>query len=211
MSQEKIGKQVVLPFSISWRISFNSVRIRIGRSAITIAGILFAIAFLASILTQASIQSSLLHHGSVQIASKITVNESTKIRLKWLVSLSLLVTIVGITNSMLMSVTERYREIGTMKCLGALDSFIVRIFLLEAFFQGVTGSLAGIILGVLGVALANSINYGSEVFKVFPIVEILKYSTISFLIGVILSTVGAIYPAYKAAKMVPAEAMRREE
>ena len=211
MSQEKIGKQIVLPFPVSLKISFNSMRMRIGRSAITIAGILFAIAFLVSILAQASIQKSLLHYGSAQVASKITMDESAKIRLKWLVSLSLLVSVVGITNSMLMSVTERYREIGTMKCLGALDSFIVRIFLLESFFQGVTGSLAGIIVGILGVTLSNSINYGVEVFKVFPTIEILKYAIFSFLVGIILSTVGAIYPAYKAAKMVPAEAMRREE
>ena len=56
---------------------------------------------------------------------------------------------------MLMSVTERFREIGTMKCLGALDTFIVKLFLLESTFQGLAGTSAGIVIGfalTLGLA-----------------------------------------------------------
>ncbi|MCD6219925.1 FtsX-like permease family protein [Candidatus Calescamantes bacterium] len=211
MSQEKVGRQIVLPFSVSLKISFNSMRIRLGRSFITIMGILLAIAFLMSILAQAAIQNALILHGSPSVTSKIIVDETTKARMKWLVSLSLLVCVVGITNSMLMSVTERYREIGTMKCLGALDSFVVRLFLLESLFQGVAGSLIGIILGTFGMTLVSAINYGGEVFRVFPWVELLRYMLFSFVVGIILATVGAIYPAYRAARMVPAEAMRREE
>ena len=48
----------------------------------------------------------------------------------------MLVAFVGVLNAMLMSVTERFREIGTMKCLGALNSFIVKLFLIESLFQG---------------------------------------------------------------------------
>ena len=59
---------------------------------------------------------------------------------------------VGIVNTMLMSVTERFREIGTFKCLGALDSFVVRIFVLEAFYQGLIGGTAG---GIAGIAVAT--------------------------------------------------------
>jgi len=50
--------------------------------------------------------------------------------------LSLLVCAVGIVNAQLMAVTERFREIGTMKCLGALDRFVLRLFILEAGMQG---------------------------------------------------------------------------
>ena len=57
--------------------------------------------------------------------------------------MSLLVCFVGITNSMLMSVTERYKEIGTLKCLGALDNFIVKLFLIESGLLGFFGSLGG--------------------------------------------------------------------
>ena len=59
----------------------------------------------------------------------------------WLIIMSLIVCVVGIANSMLMAVTERFQEIGTMKCLGALDRFVVRLFLLESGFQGLSGAL----------------------------------------------------------------------
>ena len=68
---------------------------------------------------------------------------------RWIVFLSLLVCVVGIINAQLMSVTERFREIGTLKCLGALDRFIVRIFVIEATMQGLAGGIIGALLGVL--------------------------------------------------------------
>ena len=55
-----------------------------------------------------------------------------RLQRRWVVGLALLVAFVGIVNAMLMSVTERFREIGTMKCLGALDGFIVKLFVIES-------------------------------------------------------------------------------
>jgi putative ABC transport system permease protein len=63
--------------------------------------------------------------------------------------------VVGIVNAQLMAVTERFREIGTMKCLGALDRFILRLFLLEAGMQGVVGAMAGAMMGAM-FSLVNS-------------------------------------------------------
>ena len=78
----------------------------------------------------------------------------------WLISLSLLVCAVGITNAMLMSVMERFRDIGTMKCLGALDSFILKLFLLESLFLGLAGSLLGSLTGTLLTTLSLLYKYG---------------------------------------------------
>ncbi len=72
----------------------------------------------------------------------------------WLVVLSLLVCVVGVTNALLMSVTERFAEIATMKCLGALDASVMRIFVIEALIQGLVGGSAGVLLG-LGLALSR--------------------------------------------------------
>ncbi len=138
----------------------------------------------------------------------------------WLVSLSLMVCIVGITNAMLMSVTERFREIGTMKCLGALDSFVVRLFLIESSFQGAAGSLLGATLGLtLAFARALFAYHFADVttgesywfaLQYFPGVQILFWILVAIVIGTVLSVLAAVYPAYRAAKMEPVEAMRTE-
>jgi ABC-type lipoprotein release transport system permease subunit len=107
-----------------------------------------------------------------------------------------------------MSVTERFREIGTMKCLGALDSFIVRLFLLESTFQGFAGTSVGILIGLtltLGLALMD---YGNYVFAYFPLAGITESVLYALVVGTLLSLVGAMLPAYRAAKMEPVEAMR---
>ena len=109
---------------------------------------------------------------------------------------------------MLMSVTERYREIGTMKCLGALNRFIVELFLLESSFQGLVGSSLGAVAGMTAVVMVSLAKYGGIVFSLFPLLVILKYLIFCTSLGIFLSIIGAIYPAYTAAKMVPADAMR---
>ena len=125
---------------------------------------------------------------------------------RWIVTLSLLVCIVGIINAQLMSVTERFREIGTMKCLGALDRFIVRLFVLEALMQGLVGSLVGAVLGVISALISSSLDLGSLVFLNFPWLQ-LAYS----MALAIVSLLGVIYPAIIAARMQPVEAMRLEQ
>jgi ABC-type antimicrobial peptide transport system permease subunit len=118
---------------------------------------------------------------------------------------------VGIVNAQLMAVTERFREIGTMKCLGALDQFILRLFLLEAAMQGVAGSFLGAIFGGLAAVLTGLIRYGSAA------ATHLSWSAagLSVLeatgIGLALSLAGVLYPAIVAARMRPVEAMRVEE
>jgi len=101
----------------------------------------------------------------------------------WLISLSLTVAVVGITNAMLMSVAERYREIGTMKCLGALDSFIIRLFLLESVFQGTSGTIVGVVVGFVMIFLYTLVIYGWMTLGTFPAIMILIYAGFSVAIG----------------------------
>ena len=130
----------------------------------------------------------------------------------WIISLALLVCLVGITNAMLMSVTERYREIGTMKCLGALDSFIVKIFLLESSFMGAIGVFLGILLGFVLAFLVQWNTFGWYfVTEYFPGGGVLKWAVVAFVVGAALSLLGGILPARRAAKMTPVDAMRIEE
>ena len=59
-----------------------------------------------------------------------------------------LICFVDVLNAMLLIATERFHEIGTMKCLVALSSLIIRLFLLESIFQGLVGTTAGILIGL---------------------------------------------------------------
>jgi hypothetical protein len=129
----------------------------------------------------------------------------------WLIIISLLVCGVGITNAMLMSVSERFREIGTMKCLGALDGFIVKLFLLESTFQGVAGTAFGVLGGFVVMVLSSLGTFGRAAFDYFPALQMVTIVVSGLLIGSGLSIVGAVFPALRAAHMAPVEAMRVEE
>ena len=127
----------------------------------------------------------------------------------WIVIVSLLVTVIGISNAMLMSVTERFREIGTMKCVGALSAFIRRIFLIESGFMGLIGGITGAVAGALFSVAMYSTAYGvgSVVHAIAP-GRLLLYLVASILAGMLLSMLAAIYPASVAAGMVPSDALR---
>jgi hypothetical protein len=206
-----IRKEISLPLSKAVEIGFRNMRVRLGRTLITAGGVVLGIAFLTYIWHSQAILGEILDNGPEELTVNLTVpDEEARAQSVWLVTLSLLVSAVGITNSMLMAVTERYREIGTMKCLGALDGFVVKMFLIESGFQGFVGSLTGCVFGGLLAIAAMSIRFGGMAFDFFPLVPILKYVAIALAIGMFLSVLSAIYPAYVASRMVPADALRTE-
>lgn len=208
---KKVEKQIILPMMKSIRMSIQAIRLRLGRSMITIAGIVLALAFVTAVATSIIVEGELAEKGPANVKAQLSSASGTQARQVWLISLSLLVCLVGITNSMLMSVTERYREIGTMKCLGALDNFIVRLFLIESAFQGFIGAVCGVTIGFVSMIIVVALRYGGIVFGLVPWWRMFSNMLFALIIGIILSVMAAIYPAYRAAKMVPADAMRKEE
>jgi len=149
------GQRLVqLPLKKAFAIAMQSIRVRFWRSMITAAGVLLGIAFLGSTLGQwiISQHTPVILEGLSEEARNAQIQEA-QMRQIWLVTMSLIVCTVGIANSMLMSVTERFKEIGTMKCLGALDAFIVKLFLLEACFLGIIASFIGFAIGFTGAVL----------------------------------------------------------
>lgn len=130
-------------------------------------------------------------------------------RQMWITVVSILVTVIGISNAMLMSVTERIREIGTMKCLGALSGFVVKLFLIESFLIGVMGAVIGTVLGFTVPFLAYMLSAGMGlVFRSAPFGQLALCGLLSVLVGTVLAILAAVYPAVVAAKMVPADALR---
>ena len=211
---------IALPFKKSLEIAFQSIKVRFFRSLVTTTSLVLAVAFLCYMRASNDFAHALLNSGDInsyQILVKAGYDVSfgadvvaTSAKQRWIVTLSLLVCIVGIINAQLMSVTERFREIGTMKCLGALDRFIVRLFVLEALMQGLAGSLTGAILGVVSAAVSATFTFGTTIFSSFPLVALFYSMLLSIIVGTSLSLIGVIYPAILAARMEPVEAMRLE-
>jgi putative ABC transport system permease protein len=123
--------------------------------------------------------------------------------------LSFLVCGVGVANAMLMSVGERFAEIATMKCLGALDGFVLTLFLFEAAIQGVIGGIIGLVLGGL-LALARGLaEYGGLLASARGAVgPVLLALGVALALGVLLAALSAIGPSLVAARLSPMEAMR---
>ncbi len=117
--------------------------------------------------------------------------------------IALLAAGVGIMNIMLVSVTERTREIGIRKAIGAKKSSIMIQFLFEAIILCLVGGLVGIILGVgIGNLAGSFLNAPSAI----PVDWVIIGITLCFMVGIIFGT----YPAYKAANLDPIEALRYE-
>ena len=210
-----------LPTNISFGIALKSIRARFFRSLITTLSLVLAVAFLSFSLLSDDIAQSLLVHGDSEIVGKLTrlgydINPAdqsvtTSPKQRWIVFLSLLVCVVGIINAQIMSVTERFREIGTMKCLGALDGFVVKIFIIEAGLQGIAGSVAGTIVGIAASLFMGVLRFGMSASSSISWYAMMNSTAIAILVGTLLSLLGALYPAFLAARMQPVEAMRVEQ
>lgn len=213
-----IPEQRHVTWAVTLQVSWAGIRRRFFRSLITMSGVVLAIAFLtymqvmndivkSLILANDTVLNAMLQKAGVDIYAA----DASDRMMILLIILSLLACLVGIVNSMLMSVTERIKEIGTLKCLGALDGFIIRSYFIESSLQGVAGTVLGCILG-LAVALTAAIsNYHGYVLTCFPWLGVAGSLVVSLLIGTLLSVVAAILPAYLAAKKQPVDAMRVEE
>jgi putative ABC transport system permease protein len=118
-------------------------------------------------------------------------------------TVSLLVGGIGIMNVMLVSVTERTREVGVRLAVGAKQRDIVSQFLIEAMLISMSGGLAGIVTGILVIPLAASLNNG---------VALLLPGSIPLAFGVALLTgiLFGLYPALRASRLDPIEALRYE-
>ena len=118
-------------------------------------------------------------------------------------AISLLVGGIGIMNIMLMSVTERTREIGLRKALGAKKKVIISQFLVESVILTFVGGLIGIILGISGFFIYSKINNSTFVVTLSSVL-------LAFFVSVGIGIIFGWYPARLAANMQPIEALRYE-
>jgi predicted lysophospholipase L1 biosynthesis ABC-type transport system permease subunit len=210
-----------LPNRTLFQLAMAGLRARLARSVVTETAVVLAIAYLSYSGVMNDVIRRMAESESPEVytalrAARINV-EATRAGNpldRWLVVMALLTCAVGIANAMLMSVTERFREIGTMKCLGAENATVVKLFLIESSLLGVVGSVAGIFVGAIISLVVGWVEFGGQppyVFEYLSGKAFVEYGALSFLAGVALCLIGAGYPALVAARMRPVEALRVEE
>lgn len=119
------------------------------------------------------------------------------------VSLALVVGIVGIINTMLMSTTERFIEFGVLRTNGWSEGNILALVTLESAFLGLLAGLVGCILAIVGTIVANQFISGGVRLGVSPALMGLGLG-----LSVVMGTLGGLYPAWRAARLLPMEAIR---
>jgi putative ABC transport system permease protein len=137
------------------------------------------------------------------LSSLMSVLSMIKYALAGIGAISLLVGGIGIANVMMLTVKERIREIGVMKALGATTREIRMQYLLEAGVLGVVSSIIGIALGV-------SVSYLIGTLAQLPSAITAQSIVLGVLFGVVTTTIAGVYPASRAAKLDPIEALRAE-
>jgi putative ABC transport system permease protein len=121
---------------------------------------------------------------------------------------------LGIINTLVMSITERRREIGILKSLGAHESIIKKLFLVESGVIGAIGSVLGIACGWIGTRVVAAIMktvMAREDMPIFdPFALPIWLIALAFSFGVLVSLIAGLYPAARAARVDPVEALRTE-
>ena len=128
-------------------------------------------------------------------------------------SIALIVASIGIMNTMLTSVMERTREIGIMKAIGATNKDVMSIFIIEGLLLSLVGGASGIIIGIFGsqgvAALLSNMGAGGGGMPLEPVITFMAVA-LGLSVSMIVGIVSSIYPAWKAARMSPIEAVRYE-
>ncbi len=137
------------------------------------------------------------------VETATSTSRTLTVLLGGIAAISLLVGGIGVMNIMLVSVTERVREIGLRKALGATPRIIRRQFLTEATVLGLIGGLLGLALGIVGSRVLPSLL--DQPVTVSPVA-----AGIALAISLVIGVVAGVYPAGRAARLSPIDALRSE-
>jgi len=185
-------------------MSAGSLRHHLTSSFLQLSTVAATAAFLVFVLGE-----MIVIRASCDLPTAVANPEGHMAHLIWMLAVSLIVCTISNTVSMLLSVRKRFREIGTMKCLGAFDQSILSLFLVEAALLGGAGAALGALVGaVLSLLLAVWI-HGAAILAQGVLSLLLAAGGTAVAAVGFLAFLGAAYPAWQASRMLPVEAMRK--
>ncbi|MCR4434559.1 MAG: ABC transporter permease [Clostridiales bacterium] len=197
---------VVIPVTVAQRLTKNAVIRSFAVQAATPETVDAAMEKLNTFLTAIykDTKTFRVFNQAQMLQTLSTVTGTMTFVLAGIAAISLIVGGIGIMNIMLVSVTERTREIGIRKAIGAKRKSILVQFLIEALVVTGIGGIMGILFGVAVVKIV------AGGLKIIPEVYSIPWIVMSFVISLAIGVVFGMFPAYKAAKLNPIEALRFE-
>ena len=199
-----------MSFWLSFKMAISSILSNKLRTFLTMLGVIIGVSavIIAVGFAEGSTKSITSNEDYYRVTSQqamleslSSVTDTLSIVLAGIAAISLVVGGIGIMNIMIVSVTERTREIGIRKAIGARKINILIQFLIESLIITLLGGITGIIIGCLGITIIGKLD-------LVPAVYSIKWILISLIVSLLIGVVFGLFPAYKAAKMDPIKALR---
>jgi len=218
VEERDLNREILIPFSTAMS-QFGEITRRIGAGSrefikMQFSGLYVTVDDLAYVLPVSKMIERVLEHGHEKVDYEVKVplarlqlaqkkKRNNQLTLGFIAGISLLVGGIGIMNIMLATVTERTREIGIRRALGARQRHIATQFLVETVVLSTTGGVVGVALGVLSANLINRLADWQTIVSGWSVM-------VSFGLSVLAGVFFGMYPALSAARLDPIEALRYE-
>ena len=218
LEERNLNREILVPFS-TVITQFGEVMRRMGAGSrefikMQFSGLYVSVDELRHVEPVSEMVKRVFDHGHAEFDYEIKVplralllakkkEQNRKITLGFIAGISLLVGGIGIMNIMLATVTERTREIGIRRALGARRRHITAQFLIETVVLSTCGGVVGVILGVLGANIVTKVVHWETIVSSWSV-------ALSFGLSVLIGIFFGMYPAVSAAKLDPIEALRHE-
>ncbi|MFH0983799.1 MAG: ABC transporter permease, partial [Planctomycetota bacterium] len=219
VEERNLNREVYIPFSTAER-RYGDLNVKWSTGSrefakLQLAGLYVTVDVLENVLPVSEMVRRVFEHNHDKLDYDIRVplrtlqiaeqkKRNSQLLLGFIASISLLVGGIGIMNIMLATVTERTREIGIRRALGAKQRDIAVQFLVETVVLSMAGGLVGILLGCLGAKGINMVAaWGETIIRPWAVLT-------SFGLSVVVGVFFGMYPAMSASKLDPIEALRHE-